>query len=117
MAKKNKHRFLKLSFLTFLSYHGGKYVFNHPHPVIDLKQNIKETVASVHQFSQDVAHLKTSTSNLQQAIDKTQPTIRAIQQDVARFEYKLKPRLEKIDQLTQDINNQLEGSSQTKDKK
>lgn len=117
MAKKNKHRLLKLTFLSILGYHSGKYVLSHPNLLNSIQQSFKETIESIRQFSRATTNLKKSTEKLQQAISDSQPTLNAIQKDVDHFQYKLQPRLDRIEQLTQDINNQLDSVGNEKTSK
>lgn len=117
MAKKNKHRFLKFTLLSVLSYRSGKYVFAHPHILNDLKQTFKDTMNSLQEFSKAVTNLQSSTTKLQDAVKASRPTFEAIQKDVEHFQYKLQPRLTKINELTQDIDNQINKISTDNTKK
>lgn len=108
MVKKKNHRLLKLTVLSLLGYRGGKYVLSHPDFLTSIKQSFTETIESIHHFGQAVTKLKDSTQKLQQAVADSQPTLNAIQKDVDHFQYKLQPRLERIEKLTQDINKQLD---------
>ncbi|AMV61336.1 Hypothetical protein ADU72_1911 [Pediococcus damnosus] len=117
MAKKNKHHFLKFTLLSFLGFHGGKYVLSHPHLLKSIQQDFKDTINSIHEFSQAITNLKTSTTSLQSAIKASEPTIEAIQKDIDHFQYKLQPRLSKINGLTEDIDKQINQISNKNPKK
>lgn len=106
--KKKRFRWLRTAIGTWLGYKSITYVINHPHLVRDLKQSITDYINAIQSFAASVSSLKSNTANLRNQLDKTQKTMEEINTSVEHFQYKLEPRLARINELEEHIQKELD---------
>lgn len=109
MAKKTKkHSWLKWSIGTWASFKGVEYLLNHPHFIRDFKISMKEYFTNLSEFVDSLQSLKANSAQLQVELKKAERTVNQITKSVDRFEYKLDPRIEKINELKKHINSEID---------
>lgn len=109
MAKKTKkHSWLKWSIGTWAGFKGVEYLLNHPHFIRDFKISMKEYFTNLSEFVDSLQSLKANSAQLQVELKKAERTVNQITKSVDRFEYKLDPRIEKINELKKHINSEID---------
>jgi methyl-accepting chemotaxis protein len=107
MAKQNKHTWLKWTIGTWAGFKGITYLINHPHFIQDLKVTAKETIDSIGDLTEALQNMRHHARQVDIEMQKTNKTINQINRQVNQFQYKLEPRVEKINELQNHITDEL----------
>lgn len=118
MGKEKKTSWLKWGIRSWIGWKSLEYVIHHPHFIRDLKATGKEYITNIGELFDSIQSLKANSSQLQIELKKTEKTVNQINRSVDRFQYKLEPRMEKINELQEHISNEINRiQDQTLDKK
>jgi hypothetical protein len=109
MAKKTKkHSWLKWSIGTWAGFKGIEYIINHPHFIRDFKISVKEYFINLSDLLDALQSFKANSAQLQVELKNTEKTVNQINKSVGRFEYKLEPRVERINELKKHIDSEVD---------
>lgn len=107
MAKNKRHPWLKGIVGSWIGWQSVKYVSQHPHFLRDLKHSVKAYAQAISDFVDSLQSLRLNMAQVRVELKKSEKTLNEIQQSVDRFQYKLKPRMAKINELQNHLSNEL----------
>ncbi|OIK44339.1 chromosome segregation protein SMC [Pediococcus acidilactici] len=107
MAKNKRHPWLKGIVGSWVGWQTVKYVSQHPHFLRDLKHSVKNYAQAISDFGDALQSLRLNTAQMKVELKKSEKTFNEIQQSVDRFQYKLEPRMAKINELQKHLSNEL----------
>lgn len=104
-----KNSFVKDMFISLITAKGVKYVLEHQKNTIsDLKNNINTTLQNFKDFIDKYKKINQNKKELDQQIEKLQIFTNDMQTKATHFQFKLKPRLDKIKYLKSNIKTNVD---------